>query len=148
MGKKKSNQLLTACKTLCKTSWDAWPVKTFFSAPELKGKWGPPVRNSPKRKKKMIKLQIDITYKEFHNAILHKGYIIQQNDLDVDYIAKNLCNSWLRRKWGEKKTERIFKDWIKAKPISEVEHLTPPRKSENKKSHTRLKKRNHIKNSC
>lgn len=51
------SQLPTALKMPRKISLEAWPVKTFFNASEVRGKWGPPVMNSPKRKKKIIRLQ-------------------------------------------------------------------------------------------
>lgn len=52
-----NEQRLTAWTMLISTSFEAWPVRTFFNASDVKGKWPLPVTASPKRKKGMIKLQ-------------------------------------------------------------------------------------------
>jgi len=46
----------SAFPMLKKTSREAWPVKTFFRASDVKGKWGPPVIFSPSRKKGTTRL--------------------------------------------------------------------------------------------
>lgn len=47
----------TAWATLNKTSREAWPVRTFFKASDVKGKWDPPEITSPKRRKGTTRLK-------------------------------------------------------------------------------------------
>ena len=47
----------TAWAMLNRTSREAWPVRTFFRASDVRAKWGPPEITSPKRKKGTTRLK-------------------------------------------------------------------------------------------